>query len=518
MDALARLLTGGLYAGTPDPFSDFWYGPVGTGTSTGLRIDVESAQKVSAWFRGRDILATTLAMLPFGMYERLPGDQGRDDALQHPLHDVLHRKPNPWQDSFQWRRQAMYKLVDHGNSYHAIREGRRGFADELWPIDPTCVTPRLLDVGRKVFDIRDPTSGTSKTFGQDTIFHLMGPSDDGIVGKGILARARDSLGLSLALEGYAATTFSRGAMHGGVIKIPGILNDEAGRRMAGSFKEKTGGAKNWHMPVILEQGSEWTPNTMTPEEAQMLLSRQFSVTDMARWLGLPPHMLGALERSTNNNIEHQGQEFVTYAEGPWLSLWEFATNDQLVLQPQRYYAEFNRDALVRGDLATRWAAHVDQVQTGVYTRNEVRVMNNKKKLPGLDEPLDPAFLTGKKQSGATVQKKGGSPREDDEKAQAIVQQAAARVLRKEIKAVSALAVRHAADADAFAVAVTAFYTAHAALVADTLQMSQAEAEGYCAGQAAQVVAGEWVAAVESWGTDAYAGGLAEMALESEAAA
>ena len=85
----------------------------------------------------------------------------------------------------------------------------------------------------------------------------------------------------------------------------------------------------------------------------MLLSRKFSVTDIARWLGLPPHMLGDLDRATFTNIEHQGQEFVTYSLGPWLSLWEFAVNDRLILRPETYYAEFTRDALVRGDIATQ---------------------------------------------------------------------------------------------------------------------------------------------------------------------
>ena len=79
-----------------------------------------------------------------------------------------------------------------------------------------------------------------------------------------------------------------------------------------------------------------------------------------------------------------------------------------------------------------------------------------------------------------------------------------------------LAVRHAADADAFAVAVTAFYADHVTLVGQTLQMTDGEAGEYCAGQAAQIVTGDWVAALALWDTDAYAAGLAGMALEEVA--
>jgi hypothetical protein len=221
-------------------------------------------------------------------------------------------------------------------------------------------------------------------------------------------------------------------------------------------------------------------------------------------------MLGDLERSTNNNIEHQGQEFVTYTLGPWLSLFEFGINDQLVLQPARFYAEFTRDALVRGDIAARWQAYQIAVQTGTYTRNEVRRLENKKKLDGLDTPLDPANITG---SGGADN--GPRPRPKpatDSRAEAIVQASAARLLRKEIKRVQALAVKHAADMDAFAGAVTEFYQQHAALLVSELQMADTEADAYCAGQAAQVVAGDWIAAVETWGSDAFAAGLAALAL------
>ncbi len=517
MNVLARLLSGGgLMASTPPPDADFWYGPApGAMTASGVAINADNAQNVSAWFRGRDILATVLAMIPFGMYERLPNDQGREAATGHPLHDVIHRKPNPWQDSFQWRRQAMYKLIDFGDSYHWIKPGTRGFADQLWPIDPTCVTVSLLEsTGVRVYDIRDPKTGITRRFTQDDIFHLMGPSDDGVSGKkGILARARDSVGLSRALEGYSATTFSRGAMHGGVIKVQGVMKDEASKRMARSFMDATAGPNNWHMPVILEQGAEWKENTMTPEDAQMLDSRKFSVNDLARWLGIPPHMLGDLDRSTNNNIEQQAQEFTTFTEGPWFSLWEFATNDQLVLNPQRFYAEFNRDALVRGDIETRSEAQVKYVQAGILTRNEVRVTENRKKLPGLDEPLNPANITGSR-AGAEPAPRTPKAAPSSGRAEAIVQESAARLLRKEVKAVQAMAVKHAADGDAFAAAVTEFYTKHAGLVAETLRLDARAADEYCASQAAQLLNGSWIAAIELWGEDAYAAGLAGLALEA----
>lgn len=524
MDVLARIFGGSTYAGTPGPTDDYWYAPVGTMSQAGIRVDTEGARKISAWYRGRDLLATALAMLPLQLYQRLADDKGADVARQHPLYDVVHRKPNGWQNSFEWRRQKMFHLIDHGNGYDWLIEGARGFAHELRPIHPTLVTPKQIksgpNKGRVLYEVRDEVTRLTTTHTQDEIFHLRGASDDGVVGKGVLEYARDNLGTAMATESYAARIFSHGALNGGIIENPGVLDDDASKRMAQTFKTAVG---DWHMPKVLEQGSKWVAQAgITPEEAQMLLSRKFSINDIARWLGLPPHMLADLDRATFSNIEHQGQEFVTYSLGPWLSLWEFAINDQLILAPDKYFAEFTRDALVRGDIAARWAAYQIAVQTGTFTRNEIRRWENANALPGLDEPLDPAHLTGNKADTQPPAKKKAAPappededdteQDDDQavafvtRARAITTESAARVLRKEIAAAQKAAVKHADDPETFAAWATEFYDKHVALVSQTLLIGETVARFYCEDQRDQLIACG-LTVTEAWSPD-YLAGLA----------
>jgi hypothetical protein len=83
--------------------------------------------------------------------------------------------------------------------------------------------------------------------------------------------------------------------------------------------------------------------------------------------------------------------------------------------------------------------------------------------------------------------------------------------------VQKLAVRHAADQDAFAAAITEFYDRHAELVSVTLMMDVDAAREYCAAQAAQALGAAWLQALELWDTEHYARGLAAIALEGEAA-
>lgn len=517
MDILGRFLGGDVRA--HGPIDDFWYQPVGVMTAAGVRVDSEGAQKMAAWFRGRLLLATAVAMLPWHVFQRLQGDGGSESAKSHPLYDLLHRKPNSYQDAFVWRRQKMFHLIDHGNGYDVMVRGSNGYVKELRPIHPTLVTPELISTGRKVFHVRDATTGRTTTYSSDDIFHLCGASEDGVHGMGILSYARGSLGTALATEQYAAKIFSNGTLSGGVIKTMGPMDDESGRTMARSFVTAAGA---WHMPRILPMGADFIESKLTPEDAQMLLSRQFSVDDVSRWLGVPRSMLQNSDPSYGN-AEQFRQDFVDFSLGEWLSLFEFGANDQLIAFPEKYFTEFMRDALVRGDIAQRWAAYQIAVSTGTFTRNEVRRKENMRKLDGLDTPLDPAFLAGKQAEPKT---KALQPAEDDDdadaaaalrlKAQAITRSAAERLLRKEVNAVQKAAVRHANNGDEFAATVSEFYTQHVELVVQTLRMPEQQAKEYCASQCAQAIGDDWLNALELWQTSAYAAGLAAVALEEAA--
>lgn len=513
MDILGQLL-----AGTPAPTDDYWYYPVGTLTEAGVRVDVDAAKKISAWYRGRDILATVLAMLPLQVLERLPNDGGAQPARANPLYDILHDKPNVWQDSFQWRRQKMYHLIDHGNGIDRIVPGARGFVHELRPVDPTLVTARQLESGRLLYDIRNPTTNQTTTATQDEIFHLRGASDSGLWGKGILEYARNSLGTASATESYAANIFSRGTLNGGVIENPGVLDDEAARRMATSFMRTKVG--DWHLPKILEQGSTFKPNGMTPEDAQMLLSRQHTVDDIARWLGVPRMMLENNDPSFGN-ADQFTQNFIELNMGGWLSLWEFGINDQLVIAPRKYFAQFKRQAFVRSNFKDRVAGHVLLVNAGIETVDEAREVEDLNKRGGkADELREPQNITGKPTAADANEdpnvdtppptKKKPPPatkaEATDGRIRAVVSESAARLVRKEQTGMRWAAKKFIDNVEGLSAWVTTFYKDHEPLVAQTLQLDARTAQLYCDSQRDELAA-DGLARAEAWTTE-YLVGLA----------
>jgi hypothetical protein len=303
---------------------------------------------------------------------------------------------------------------------------------------------------------------------------------------------------ALATETYAAQIFGKGTLNGGVIENPGLLNDEAGRRMAETFITRAG---DWHIPKILEQGSKWVQNEMTPEDFQMILSRKFSIDDMARWLGVPRQMLENSDPSFGN-AEQFDESFLTYSMGGWFALFEFAIRSQLILQPKKYYAEFTRDAIARGKLIDRWSVHVQAVNAGIKTVDEARAKEGLNKMGGEASKLrNPQNITGKGTAGGPDdnQRPGrtGQPAAPPTKAEAIVRESSARILRKETTAAQKAAVKHASDPVAWRAWVDDFYATHHLLVMESMVLDESTAKSYVALQRSELLE-DGILATERW--------------------
>ena len=90
--------------------------------------------------------------------------------------------------------------------------------------------------------------------------------------------------------------------------------------------------------------------------------------------------------STNNNIEHQGIEFVTHTIRPGAIRWEQAIKRDIFSDDDEHCAEFNLEGLMRGDAAARSAYYASALQNGYKTRNEVRRLENDN--PSTDDGMD----------------------------------------------------------------------------------------------------------------------------------
>ncbi|WP_426036489.1 phage portal protein [Brevundimonas sp. DC300-4] len=214
---------------------------------------------------------------------------------------------------------------------------------------------------------------------QDEMFHLVGLTLDGVHGVSAITYARETIGLSLAMEGHGASTFRNGARVSAALSHQGKLGPDGQALLRASLEAFRSGGEEEGKALILEEGMTYTPMAMTAEDAQWIESRKFSRSDIAMFFGVPPHMIGDTEKSTSwgTGIDAQTQGFVTFTSEDDLTTWEETINRDLILEDEGdLYARFNRASLVKGDIKTRWEAHVKALQWGVSSPNEIRALED----------------------------------------------------------------------------------------------------------------------------------------------
>lgn len=359
-----------------DTFDQYWanFEALRTGTVTPA-----TAEGISAVYACVSAISETIGSLPLAVYRKT--DTGREKAPEHALYRVLHDMPNDRQSALEFREQMTAHMLLRGNAYARIVRGGDGQVRQLIPLHPDRVRVLELENGRIGFEVT--TGDKVERLTQDEVFHLRHRSDDGVVGVSPIARAKGVLELAAAEHQHGTDTFTNGSKLLGVLKAPGRLNATQRQSIATAWQSfKAGGTP------VLDDGLDYSPVSMTLEDAEWIAARQFSVEECCRLFRVPPTIVGDLRHGNYSNTSELSRQFVTLCLRRHLVAWEQAIHRQLLTEAGRrtYFVEHGVEGLLRGDSKTRADFYQSAIQNGWMEVNEVRRLEN---LPPLERKYQP---------------------------------------------------------------------------------------------------------------------------------
>jgi HK97 family phage portal protein len=375
---------------TLQEFADLLAGGSGGSTSrtkAGVSVGANRAMGNTAWKRGVTYLTESVAGLPWHHYVRLP-DDGRERRARQPWLAA----PDLEQTWYGIVEYLMVAMLNRGNGFcFKLRNG----ADQvvgLREIHPDRVTTGIAPDGTKRFLVdKDPFVYTTRE-----ILHVPGMViDGGRFGCNPIAMMADSLGAVIAADDYSQRFFASGTHVGGIISVPQALTADQAKDWKHIWDSFHEGLVNAHKTGVLSGGATYNRISLSAAESQLLEARQFGVTEVCRMLGVAPHKLYELSRSTNNNIEHQGIEAVTDSIRPWTQRIENALNADVDLVLPGHYVEAELAGLMRGDSAAIAASLGAQVTGGWMMPSTAARLQNLPSPTELDyylRPLNMAVL------------------------------------------------------------------------------------------------------------------------------
>lgn len=351
-----------------------WLSPY---SKSGKYVDAKSAMGITAFQRGVRIRAVTSAMLPLHVYNR--NDDDTRTLTRSPLDAYLWNRPNPEMRRIDFWSMVIGHRISTGNAYIYV-ETEMGLPKHLWSIAPGRVKVGRTGDGRKVYGIDNNKIVETDFIAGGNIVHVMGLSTDGLVG--ISPIQGEALGLALVAEEYAARTFSTGSPPGGLLSTDQTLTKAQSEEMMARWEKYHRGVENSNRIAVLDRNLKYQAITVNPGDAQLLETRKFQVTEIARMLGVPPHLIGDVEKSTSwgTGIEEQTMGFLTFTLMDDITAFEQAISDDLLAGTTRY-AKWETKGLLRTNATQRADYITKMIATGVMCQDDGREVEELPPLP-----------------------------------------------------------------------------------------------------------------------------------------
>ena len=330
---------------------------------------------------------------------------GAVELRRHPLNRLL-RQPNQWQTASQCWSYLTCWLALRGNAYAVVQRGRGGEPVSLLPISPDRVSVLMSSQGELYYQVNHPAFGfENQRLHRDNVLHIRNAiSFDGFTGASPISAAPDVFGIGIAAQQHGATLFRQGLPLGGIIKHPGKLTNEAKDYLRARFTERFAGVQNAHGTPVLDEGMSFEKVSMTSEDAQLLESRQFSVPEICRMFGVPPHKVHDLDDAHYANMEQGNLQYWSDTLQPIGKQYEEECGRVLLFEDEQdqLTIAIDYDELMRADRKTRYETDEIGIRSGRLSRNEARIADGMEpNVPKGDDFLQPLNMASTSASAIT---------------------------------------------------------------------------------------------------------------------
>jgi HK97 family phage portal protein len=345
-------------------------------------IGPDGAMQLSTVWRCVWLIASMIASLPLFVYQT-DARGHRELARSTRLFQILHDSPNPRMTPMEFWLAMLLNLLLRGRAYaRIVRDESTGEAVALWPMPADQVTTIVLEDGSLVYEYR--LDGHVAILAADSVLHLK-DLGNGTEGLSKLDHMRASVAESAAAQTAANRLFTNGGKPTGVLMVDQVLKEGQRKAVTERFAEMQAGG--FSRLYVLEANMKFQQLSLSPEDQQLLETRQFSVEEICRWFGVPPVLVFHANVTTwGSGVSEIVDGFHKLTGRPIVVNIEQALRKRVLTAAQRarYSVEFSLDALLRANLKDRIEIYAKAVQNGLKTRNECRQLENDAPMTGGD--------------------------------------------------------------------------------------------------------------------------------------
>lgn len=346
---------------------------------TGETVSEKTALSIPAVAAAVNVIATAIASLPLEIHKKTETGTVKDQA--HPLWSIIHDYANDELTSFDWRKHVVATTLLCGRSLTYIERSRAGKIINFYPLV-------LADTAIKLVNHRKIYTYNGVEYTSDQVIDLVWQYDrDGYTAVNPIHQHRNTFGLAIAAEKFAAAVFFNGGVPPLVLHTP-VGSPAAIQRASESVNDAIKAGNNTKNNVlVMPTGTELKAIGLDPEKTQMLELKKFLIIEIARIFSIQPYFLQDLANGNYSNLYAQDEAFLKHTLAGWIANIESELNLKLFGRNNKsgHFVKFDTDQISKADIKTRMESYQKAINSGVMTPNEARAEESLPAKPGGDQ-------------------------------------------------------------------------------------------------------------------------------------
>ena len=330
----------------------------------------EKEMTLSAVFRAVSIISNSIASLPIFVY-KTDADDNKVEWRDNTLYPLLLRKPNNLQTRYDFMKSMVKDMLLKGNAYAIIHRNDNNKVIKIEYVPAAKVTIQKITKDGAIEAVRYNISGRRRLYEDYEMIHIINePDEDGVEGLSTIKYAVKSLNLANYAEAAAEGYFSNGGKLSGILKVDRPLNDKQKMDLKAEWKKSIDANG-----ICFLQGVEnYTSIQQNSSDAQLLESRQFTVSEIARFFNVNPIMLYDLSHNNYNSSEAARLQLLTDTLQPIMFKIEAELETKLFLpsEIEEGSIKFDTEEFLRSDNKTKAEYYKTLWQIGGLSINEIR--------------------------------------------------------------------------------------------------------------------------------------------------
>lgn len=333
------------------------------------------ALSLSAVYSAVELISNSIALLPIQV--KFKDDKG--EAQINNDHELNIAFNNNDMSKYMIIKMMVADMLLFGNGY-ALIERSGGHVTGIRYLEANDVQVQWDKYKKKLYYTCNTVAG--KVIQPENILHIYKNSRDGHTGIGVLKYAARTIDLANYTENSSLDFFAKGLNVTGIIHAKQPMDKRQAQQALHSIEGNVNADKAYYK--FLPFDIDFQPLTQNAKDAQMIETRLFNVSEIARFFNISPVLLQDLSKSSYSTVEAANLQFLTQTLLPYISIIESEFNRKLVGE-ENIFIDLDEREFLRTDSQSTANYYVTLVNAGILSRNEVREQLGYNKVDGADE-------------------------------------------------------------------------------------------------------------------------------------